>query len=51
MGMTDNQFKAFVEMYLNNLKELDELHKEKNEEKYEKKLQKMLKELQNALER
>lgn len=51
MGMSDNQYKDFVEGIKEDLEELNEYREAKNEEGYEKKYKRLMERLEKALNR
>ena len=51
MGMTDNQYKDFVEGIKEDLEELNEYKESKDDEGYEKKYKRLMDRLEKALKR
>lgn len=51
MGMTDNQYKDFVEGIKEDLEELNEYKEAKDEERYNKKYQRLMDRLEKSLKR
>lgn len=51
MGMTDNQYKDFVEGIKEDLEELNEYIEAKDEERYKKKYDRLMTRLENAIKR
>ncbi len=51
MGMTDNQYKDFVENFKEDLEELNEYKKANDEEGYEKKYKRVMERLDKSLKR
>lgn len=51
MGMTDNQYKDFVEGIKEDLEELNEYKEAKDDERYEKKYKRLMDRLEKALKR
>ena len=51
MGMTDNQYKDFVESFKEDLEELNEYKEANDEERYEKKYNRVIERLERSLKR
>lgn len=51
MGMTDNQYKDFVEGIKEDLEELNEYKETKDDERYDKKYKRLMDRLEKALKR
>ena len=51
MGMTDNQYKDFIEGLKEDLEELNEYKEANNEESYKKKYKRIMERLERALRR
>ncbi|MDE6661876.1 MAG: hypothetical protein K2K46_00905 [Lachnospiraceae bacterium] len=51
MGMTDNQYKDFVENFKEDLEELNEYKEANDDERYEKKYKRVMERLEKSLKR
>lgn len=51
MGMTDNQYKDFVESFREDIEELNEYKESGNEESYQKKYKRLMERLDKSIKR